>query len=173
MNIIGGATFEGWTSLIGFFMLFFSGYIVTLLKSSTFSWILFFIVAFFGLMLLISIKGILIDLENKRVKPYIHCLFFKLGKWKLTDDVERMVLEYTKEGGRIKYGNMPGLGSIHAEYFSISLRYFSGEKIFIKEFSKYEKAKEFLDTYSELMQVDKVDRYEFMLNEITKLRETL
>ena len=169
INIAGGATFEGWTSLIGFFMLFSSGYIISLLKISVLSLVLFFIVAVFGLILLISITGILIDLENKRVKPYVHCLFFKLGKWKSTNDVERMVLEYTKEGGGARF-RLTVRGSLHIEYFSISLVYSSGKKVFLKEFSNYEKAKEFLDTYSELLQIEKRDRYEYMLNEIAKMR---
>ena len=172
-NIIGGATFDEWVSLIGFFVCPACAYIVYwyCLNISILFWILIFIFILLGITLFMSITGVLIDLENKQVKSYIHCLFFKWGTWKSINEVERMVLEYTREGGRIKYGIAPiASGSVHTEYFSISLRFFSGEKIFIKEFSNYEKAKEFLDTYSELLQIEKRDRYEYMLSEIAKIR---
>ena len=169
INIIGGATFDEWVSLIGFFVCPACAYIVYwyCLNISILFWILIFILL--GITLFMSITGVLIDLENKQVKSYIHCLFFKLGTWKSINEVERMVLEYTKEGGSL-ISIYRVHRNIHIEYFSISLRFFSGEKIFIKEFSNYEKAREFLDTYSELLQIEKRDRYEYMLDEIAKIR---
>ena len=61
MNIIGGAIFDGWTCLIDFFVFVFSVYIVYLLDENMLSWILFGVVASFGITLFMSITGILID----------------------------------------------------------------------------------------------------------------
>ena len=168
VNISRKVTFEGTVSSIGFVILFVGIYFMCVLSEYALLLILFSGIAFLGFMIFLSIKGTLIDVENKRVKPYIHCLFFKLGMWKSIDEVERIVLEYVNQAQTL--GSRGTQTTLRTELFVVSFRYSSGKKIAIKEFLNYEKAKEFLDTYSELLQIEKRDRYEYMLNEIAKIR---
>ena len=172
IKIKGKVTFEGWISFVGFFFFLFGINIAFILSEYTQFWFSFLLIPLFGFMLFLNIKGVLIDLEEKRVKLYIHCLFFKLGKWKPIDDIERIVLEYKKEGGGATF-RLTLRGSLHVEYFPVSFWFVSGKKIFIQEFSNYEKAKSFLDKYSELLEIEKKDCYEIMLEEIAKLRGPL
>lgn len=171
ININGSITFEGWTSYLGFFMFFFGISFALYYGENTLLLILFLFIVLFGFVLFISKKGILIDLKNKRFKAYVHCLLFKIGKWESSETIDRIILEYIYGSTKNSYTPIPFANGTKTEIFSISFKLISGEKIFIKEFSNYEKAKTFLDKYSELLQMEKKDSYEIMLEEIAKLRE--
>jgi len=119
-------------------------------------------------MIFLSIRGTLIDLENRQIKSYIHCLFFKLGKWKSIDEINSIILKYVNQSQTL--GSRGTQTILRTELFVVSFDYSSGKKIAIKEFLDYDKAKEFLSTYSELLQIEKIDRYEYMLNEIAKIK---
>jgi len=168
INISRKVTFEGIVSSIGFVILVVSIFFMGVLNEHILPLIFFACTTSFGLMIFLSIKGTLIDLENKRVKPYIHCLFFKLGTWKSTSEIERIVLEYINQAQTL--ASRGTQTTFRTELFVVSFRYSSGKKTAIKEFLNYEKAREFLDTYSELLQIEKRDRYEYMLSEIAKIR---
>ena len=168
INISRKVTFEGTTSSVGSVILFVSIYLMFVQNKYTLFLIFFACTAFLGFMMILSIKGTLIDLENKRVKSYIHCLFFKLGTWKSINEIERIVLEYVNQAKTL--GSRGAQTTLQTEILVVLFRYSSGKKIAIKEFLNYEKAKEFLDTYSELLQIEKRDRYEYMLSEIAKIR---
>jgi hypothetical protein len=173
INIKGSITFEGWTSFVGFFIFFFGIYYVFYFRENSLLLSLFILIDLFGLILFISKKGVLIDLRNKQIKPYVHCLFFKLGKWQSSDAIDRIILEYLYGSNSNNYIHIPFAKGTKTETFTVSFKLISGKKIFIKEFPDYEKAKVFLDKYSELLQIEKKDCYERMLEEIAKLRETL
>jgi len=99
-------------------------------------------VLFSGIFLFLSIKGCIIDLENKRIKPYIVFLFFKIGIWKNSGIYNRLSIELEKESLRL---NSRGTHSDYntRRYFVMLKSNDNLDEIILKSFPKPEQAKSY------------------------------
>lgn len=99
-----GATFNGALSYFGFGIfcigLFFIFGLNQLIP-------VFIPISFAGFALFIQVKGVLIDFKKGRFKPYIDFLFFKLGFWYSTAEIDSVQLKYFNESQDIIAGNLP------------------------------------------------------------------
>ena len=117
-----------------------------------------------GTVLLLSARGVLIDFENKKLKPYTDYFIFKTGKWHKLADYNKLILKYTYES-QIMNSKCNSTDYI-TKSFDVLLISESKQSIILNEFADYEMAKLFLQKYAERLDVEAVDYYVIMKERI-------
>ncbi len=154
-------TFSGRTSALGT-VFFIAGMIITIYQlthlANTFLVAFGSVLAFAGIVLFISIRGVIIDSEKEKIKPYINLIVTKMGKWRSLDPYEKIVLKYTSQSQRMNSrGNST---SYVTKSFNIVLSSSQRKDMIVKDFTDYGKAKAFLADYSIRLRKPKLDTYE-------------
>lgn len=160
-----GTTFKGTISFIGLGMivvgifLFVSGIRNDDIFPKEIAGILSLIIGSFSFL---SIRGVMINLEQKQIKPYFNFCFFKIGKWQPLDRFNLIKLKYIFESQTMNSrGNST---NYQTRSFDIILISSSLKNITLKEFPEYHKAVEFLNEYGILLGLPIEDKYKDILS---------
>lgn len=149
------------------FKLFYIGFLILGLSIYFFFhiWILTLILFPIGLSIFLSIKGILIDVENNRVKEYFNFLFLKIGTWESLDQFQKIILTRTNQSQVLT--TRATISTVNTKTFDIYLcnESFSNEK-HLKEFTDYNEAKDFLDKYASFLNLEFYD-------EVAEIRDAI
>ena len=171
-KISKGLSFKGLISTIGL-VLFIIGLAITIpeiISNRSFIVCAFGImVTIIGFLLFISIRGVLIDHDKQRIKPYIDLILFKIGTWEPLAHYEKIILKYLSESQTM---NSRGNSTNFAiQSFDIILTSNNKKEIIIKEFLNYEDAKSFLIEYSQRLDKEYLDMYERMKERIQERKQ--
>ncbi len=110
-----------------------------------------------GFCTFLSVKGVFIDPKKKEIKSYIDFFVFKLGEWKSLAPYNSIRLKSTLESQQMHSRG----SSLNVQTKAYTL-YFSApgqEKIEIKEFSEYTKARDTLHALASTLQIEAIDQY--------------
>lgn len=156
-NISQGMTFQGFISTCGF--------IVTIagLFALIFTEFLFLsiIASLIGVIFFLSFRGVLIDYDTMKIKPYLDILIYKIGTWHNLNEYEIIALKLFTESQTM---NMASISNTHTtKTFNIYLQGNISNDLFLKEFTEYDKAKSFLEKYSLKLNKKPVDTFALML----------
>ncbi|MFD1552914.1 hypothetical protein DNU06_07885 [Putridiphycobacter roseus] len=121
-----------------------------------------------AIFIFLSIKGTLIDIENKRMKNYLNILNFKIGKWQGLEKFTRIELLLNSQSQTMNHRSISN--NIKVRSFFIALTNDQKEKVELKEFTDYEKAKKSLSALGEALNLEIVDRKE-IINNMNKSRQ--
>jgi hypothetical protein len=171
-NIRQGATFAGYPSAAGM-VITVAGIILAIYNfNSPFSYLyvpLGIIVFLVGFIFFISLRGVLIDVEKRQIKPYSDILVARIGQWQSLDRFDRITLDYTSESQTM---NSRGNSShMLTRLFRLSLRTGNEGELMIKEFIEYPDAVRFLEEYSIKLNLDKQNYYETLMERIEEREE--
>ncbi len=166
-KISQGLTFKGIISAIGS-IIFVGGLILTisLIKyNSSFLGIASGITAIIpGLVIFVSLRGVLIDHDKKMIKTYLDQFIVKTGRWTSLDKYDSIKLKYKNESQRM---NSRGSSQVyHSRYFDIFLASGVNNELYLKGFINYEDAKAFLLEYSKKLNKPSTDIYEQIKQQI-------
>jgi hypothetical protein len=164
-TISNGITFKGFSSITGF-VLFIAGVLLFFGGEQYFLSIFFLIV---GIVLAISIRGVIIDLGQGRIKPYLNLLVYKAGSWKPLGNYDKIVLSIFNESQTMNMVSISNTFTVKT--FDVYLRGRNTKDLLLKEFPEYPPAKSFLETYSAKLGKEKTDNYEIMLEAIEEKRQ--
>jgi len=145
INISHGLTFSSYLSYLGFILMILGGVGLAL----HISLILSILSLIIGVFLFISIRGIIINEEALRIKPYLNILFFKIGKWYDVNDYDVITLRYLKEAQTMNMQSITRTYSVQT--YDINLESKKRKKIFINDFSKRSEAELFLAEYAKIL----------------------
>lgn len=109
----------------------------------------------FAILLLLSIKGTTINFENRQVKPFLYFVFFKIGQWESLENYTRILLE--TNNGSTTYSTHANSTTITVKSYTITLNNKKNDRVEIKEFTDYKKAKSLLATLSEKLNLPSHD----------------
>lgn len=115
----------------------------------------------FSFFLIPSFTGTVIDLEKKQIKHYVNLFFFKIGNWQNLTDFYRVELLLNNNSQGVNYRSVVHTVKVRSFYISILNR--SKQRIELKEFTDYKEARKMLDSISDRLQIEKVDRQELIL----------
>jgi hypothetical protein len=172
-KISRGVTFKGVTSTIGLVV-----FVVSLLVTLTgvfngFSFVAIMIgsvLTLIGFMLFLSIRGVVIDTEQNRVKSYVY-FFGHIGTWKSLALYDKIVLRYLNES-QTMYNRSVSV-TYKSRGFDILLGSASKPEIMVKEFTDYDAAKVFLSAYAKKLGKAEVNAYEQMKEQLQKRRQQM
>ena len=99
-----------------------------------------------GIIITLSVKGVLVDLKNKRIKRYFDFLFFKGGEWMDINGCEKVYLSQTKQSQAFNF--LWRTNTIRTKSYDVYIIDKTGNKIEIKEFTVYTEAEIFLQEFS-------------------------
>ncbi|MDQ3112311.1 MAG: hypothetical protein M3R17_20695, partial [Bacteroidota bacterium] len=120
-----------------------------------------------GLMLFLSIRGVLIDVEQNRIKPYV-IFFARIGSWQPLTYYNKIVLSYVNESRTMNA--RAGTVTMSTKGFDIFLKADDKSKLRIKELTDYSEAKAFLTKYAKKLNIMEVNSYEQMKEQLQKRR---
>jgi hypothetical protein len=123
-----------------------------------------------GIVALLSISGTLIDVDGKRIKPYVNFILFKLGSWESLEAFDKILLVGSQ--GSSEMASRGGARSVSTKSFEIFLVSNSGPKIQLKEFLSYKEAAKFLFEYSRLLGIPALDKYKAVQEAIAERKRT-
>jgi hypothetical protein len=173
-KISQGLTFKGIISTIGMIVLI-AGLIITIYGikiSSGFSFIIAVIGIVFlisGFVLFISIRGVLIDVNNMLIKPYLEIFISKLGNWESLQAYDKIILKYTNESQTLNSrGNST---NFITKSFDVVLISEDKKDLILKEFTDYDEAKSFLTVYSKRLNKEAIDTYEIIKQRIQERKQ--
>ena len=122
-----------------------------------------------GVILLLSIQGAIIDIDNFRVKPYFNFIVVKSGNWVSLENYSKIVLSLFRENQVMR--SRATTANVKTKTYDV---YFIGAKnkrLNIKGFSNHEEGKRAMNQISEALNMPAEDRYQKMLDDLAKLRE--
>ena len=171
-KISRGLTFKGYTSAIGS-AIFIVGLIIAFSEmppSISFIGCVFGIaMTIIGVILFVSVRGVLIDYDKKRIKPYFDFIFIKIGTWESLAYYDKIVLKYSHKSQTM---NSRGSSTNYVtKSFDIALISNNKKDLIIKEFVNYDKAKLFLIEYSQRLNKESVDMYEIIKERIQERKQ--
>ena len=108
----------------------------------------------------LSIRGSIIDFKQKRFKPYWNIVFIKIGKWETLDKFSRVELLLNSQSQTMNYRSVSNTIQVRSYY--ISLTNDKKERLELKEFTDYKKAKKMLNDLGKKLNYQTVDRLELL-----------
>lgn len=174
IKISRGPTFKGFFSTIG--MVFSLVGLILIINAIVFSSFIGLacgiIFVFPGMIVFLSVRGVLIDAEKKRVKPYFDIFIAKIGSWESLDDYDKIILKYLSQAQTMN--SRASTTTYRTKSFDIYLVGATREKdLLLKEIFDYEEAKVFLLSYSEKLNKPGVNQYEQMKEQLAHRRKEL
>jgi hypothetical protein len=164
-TISNGITFKGFASIIGF-VLIIAG-LLMLFSGNHYIFSLLLLIA--GIILSLSIRGVIIDFDQAKIKPYFNLLVYKTGTWKPLGNYDRIVLALFNESQTMNMISITNTYTVKS--FDVYLQGVNEKDLLVKEFSEYPRAKSFLDQYSIKLGKEKVDNYEILLAGINERQQ--
>jgi len=171
-KISRGLTFQGYISAVGS-VIFVAGLIITIsLISHSFSFavcVLGTLMIITGIVLFLSIRGVLIDIDNRIIKPYIDIVIAKPGSWESLDKYDNIELKYKNESQTM---NSRGNSTNYVtKSFDIVLTSNTEKDLIIKEFANYDAARSFLIVLSKELDMESIDTYEIIKSRIQERKQ--
>lgn len=156
LNITNGATFQYFYlglvfAIISIILLFSDDYFIV--------GILTLPIAVFTFL---SIRGSLIDFENKKIKSYWNIVFIKIGNWQNLEKFTRVELLLNSQSQQMNYRSVSTNVSVRSYYISLTNQ--NKDRIELKEFTDYAKAQEFLISVGKKLGIETVNRKEIIEN---------
>lgn len=112
---------------------------------------------YLGLAILLSVKGVIIDVENRKLKSYFDFFIFKTGNWENIATYNKVTLELTNKSQQM---NSRGSSTnVKTKTYDIFLTDSTWRKIELKDFTDYAEAKELLNTMATALKITSVDHY--------------
>lgn len=113
-----------------------------------------------GIFLLLSPKGVMVDLTKRHVKEFYYFLFLKIGQWQNLDKYDLLVLGPNNSSKTIhgRYASH----TVRNKSFSVYLLAEDKTKIELAEFTDYKKAKHYLIETSEILKVKAINKEELI-----------
>jgi hypothetical protein len=108
-----------------------------------------------GIILFLSIRGVIIDYGSMLVKAYLDLLFWKTGKWKPLAKYDRIVLKPFNESQTMNMASISD--TFTTRMFDICLRGNNSGDFLLKEFTNYQDARSFLETYALKLKIESAD----------------
>jgi hypothetical protein len=147
-KISSGATFEGAVSFLGliiFVIGFFSSIAGIISEPGIVAPAL--LVAFFGLVLFLQIKGVIIDHTNRKVRPYRSYLLFKTGEWEPLDKYSHVTINPSSM--TVSLNSRSRSRQVHVKHYDVHLfNLETEESLFLYSFDKLPEADKFMRKYS-------------------------
>lgn len=160
-------TFQGFISTCGLILTIIG--IITLLLVNYF--ILSIIVSLIGLVLFLSIRGVMIDYKSMRVKVFLDILIFKIGNWHNLSEFNTMELKLFTESQTM---NMVSISNTYTTtIYEVCLQGENSCDLILKEFTDYTIAKTFLQKYSAKLKLNSIDSLALILEERNKTNPKL
>ena len=120
----------------------------------------------FGVVLFLSIRGVLIDCESMRIKSFLDILVWKTGNWRNLSEFDRIVLKLFNESQTM---NMASISNTYTtRTFDVCLQGENARDTLLKEFANYAEAKAFLEKYSIELKIQPIDLIALILEERDK-----
>jgi hypothetical protein len=169
-KISQGVTFRGFASTMGLVIFVISIFIAVFGAFIDFSLValtLGLVLMAIGMMLFLSIRGVLIDAEQKQVKPYVN-YFVLVGTWQPLTQYDRIILRYVNE--KQTMNSRAGSVTHTTKCFEIFLASDHTSELQIQEFTDYDEAKKFLAEYAKKLEKADVNTYERMKEQLQKRR---
>lgn len=170
-NISHKATFDGLSSTVGFIILLVGLVLflyVTQVEFSVPIIILDIIISLFGFVLLLSVRGVLINHESGLVMPYLDIVGFKVGNWKPLKQYDKIQLHYINSSQTMNYKSIST--KVAVRRFEVKLTSVGAGEILLKAFSNYTEANTFLIEYSKSLNKELVDNYEILREQLSARR---
>ncbi|MEI6577145.1 MAG: hypothetical protein WCO63_13290 [Bacteroidota bacterium] len=173
-KISHGATFEGSLSTAGL-ILGIAGIILIISYFNTYNSFIFtpigILFLLVGLIVFISIKGVLIDIENRKIKKYFDVFLVKFGKWQPLDHFTTVTLNYSSISQAMhSRGNS---SDILNRLYTITLTNDKHQELKIKEFVAYEDAVVFLDEFAKKNNMETKNTFEILKEQIQERKQSL
>jgi hypothetical protein len=111
-----------------------------------------------GLPLMLSMKGLLVDAGQKRIKNYSSVLFMKVGSWQSYEEYTQLILAIanTKIKGIQSWRSHPGSSGVVV--YEVYLKKSNSEKIIVDEFTNYKEARKLLASLKKVTSLEVIDR---------------
>jgi len=135
--------------------------IAGLFSLSTTNLILSIVLLVTGLFILLSIKGVKIDVAKRLVKPYSNYFFIKFGNWVSLDKYSNVVLGINSNSKSI--GIMIVM-NVRTQSYYVALTDHTESRLELKEFTEYFAAKLYLDQISAKLKLPAIDKQEIITN---------
>ncbi len=171
-KISRGPTFKGFGSTIGMvvsligLIILINGIIASAITTIGISMAFIFP----GMIGFLSVRGVLIDAEKKRIKPYFDVFIAKIGSWESLDDYDKIVLKYLSQAQTLN--SRVSTTTFRTKSFDIYLVGATRETdLLLKEIMDYEEAKMFLVNYSVKLNKPGVNQYEQMKEQLAQRRK--
>jgi hypothetical protein len=146
-------TFQGFISTCGLILTIIG--IITLFLANYF--IFSIIASLIGLVLFLSIRGVMIDYKSMRVKAFLDILIFKIGNWRNLSEFDTIELKLFTESQTM---NMVSISNTYTTtIFEICLQGKNSCDLILKEFTDYSVAKVFLQKYSIKLKLKSIDLF--------------
>ena len=173
-RISRGMTFKGMTAVIGS-VCFVLGLLITIPQFGSDISVVFLMsgiaMTFIGLVLFVSIKGVLIDLEKGLIKPYFDLILIKLGSWESIEYYDKILLKYINESQTMN--SRANSTKYNTKSFDIVLTSKKYGELILKEFNNYTEARAFLIDYSQRLNKESSDEYELLTERIKERRQNV
>lgn len=109
----------------------------------------------FGTLISLSIKGVIIDTNKRKIKNYLSFLIFKIGFWKSISEYKHVVLFLNNNSQTM---NSRGSSTtVKIKSYSVQLRS-PDKKIELKEYINYNEAKELLTYVADKLSLSPINK---------------
>ncbi|MGB0428876.1 MAG: hypothetical protein ACPGLV_00275 [Bacteroidia bacterium] len=126
---------------------------------------------YFGLVMLLSIEGVVIDLKHKKIKPYFNFLLFKLGRWQDLTIYKQIILTiYSQQN---TYAVRATQQTVKTKSFDIYLVDNVGNKLLIDEYTDYHEGLEFAEELTQKLKLPFDNQYEQMVENLQDRRRNM
>ncbi len=115
------------------------------------------IILYLGILIFLSIKGILIDPVKHRIKSYHYIYPFKIGSWKALIDFKVLKLGITNTSQVMN--SRGSTTTVRTKSFDVSLLNAYDVPLELKEFDSYDEAKAFSEEISKLIKMPVADYF--------------
>lgn len=123
---------------------------------------------YIGLVTLLSIEGVVIDLENRKLQSYFSFIFFKLGDWKSLDYYDKLILTiYSQQS---TYALRATTQTVKTKSFDVCLTNSGGMSLIVAEYGNYYEALEFAEELAEKLNLPFEDQFAEMQDSIAERR---
>lgn len=123
---------------------------------------------YLGLVALLSIEGVVIDLENRKLQSYFSFLFFKVGNWKSLDQYKKLVLTIYSQSST--YALRAGYQTVKTKSYDVCLVNSIGKLQIVDEFGNYYESLEFAKELAEQLNLPFQDQFAEMQESIAERR---
>ena len=124
---------------------------------------------YLGIVILLSVKGVVIDIEKEKLKKYFNFFFFKIKIEESFSDYNRVYLSLLRESQTMNYKSIST--TVRTKTFEIYLMNDSNRRIYINEYTDYKHAREILLQLSKALVIPATDIYKEHMDQLWRKRK--
>lgn len=128
-------------------------------------------IGYLGLVLLLSVEGVIIDPKTKKMNRYFSFLLFKSSDWVYIGQYQKLVLRLHREAHEVNMRSITN--NIRTKTFEIHLSNEKGDDLYVTEYTDYESAHETVNQLSEALELPIEDQYQVMLDQLAERRRSM